>query len=64
VASYVIGDPGLTEHNNAFCDQYEISDEGAVLVRPDGYVAWRCPTRRTDDVTLTRVLEQVLRRHR
>jgi hypothetical protein len=24
-----------------FCERYGISDDGAVLVRPDGYVAWR-----------------------
>jgi hypothetical protein len=28
----------------AACAAYGITPEGAVLVRPDGYVAWRSPT--------------------
>ena len=35
-----IGDDVLDQGD--FCELYGISDEGAVLVRPDGYVAWRC----------------------
>jgi putative polyketide hydroxylase len=31
----------LLDHMGAFYDLYEISSRGAVLVRPDGHVAWR-----------------------
>jgi 2-polyprenyl-6-methoxyphenol hydroxylase-like FAD-dependent oxidoreductase len=31
-----------------FATAYELDDGGAVLVRPDGYVAWRAPTRPAD----------------
>ena len=31
----------LTDPDDAWQDAYEIDDEGAVLVRPDGHVAWR-----------------------
>jgi hypothetical protein len=33
------GDLGDTDAH--FCDAYGISPDGAVLVRPDGFVAWR-----------------------
>jgi hypothetical protein len=31
----------LTDPGNVFATTYGVDDEGAVLVRPDGYVAWR-----------------------
>ena len=31
----------VTDVNNHFQLRYGISDQGAVLVRPDGHVAWR-----------------------
>jgi putative polyketide hydroxylase len=31
----------LTDAGADFCAAYGISDDGAVLVRPDGFVAWR-----------------------
>jgi hypothetical protein len=31
----------LTDPGGTWQDAYEIGDEGAVLVRPDGHVAWR-----------------------
>jgi putative polyketide hydroxylase len=34
-------DGDLLDHQGAFHDLYEISSHGAVLVRPDGHVAWR-----------------------
>jgi 2-polyprenyl-6-methoxyphenol hydroxylase-like FAD-dependent oxidoreductase len=46
VACYTVGSPGLEDPAGCFCDQYGISEDGAVLVRPDGYVAYRsarCP---------------------
>ncbi len=38
--------PGVEVHrieHPDFCDAYGIRPDGAVLVRPDGYVAWRMP---------------------
>ena len=44
-----------------FCDAYGISPQGAVLVRPDGFVAWRA---RSADAapaaTLARVMAAIL----
>ena len=50
VACYAIGDPGLEDRDGVFFDRYDIDASGAVLVRPDGYVAWR--TRRADEASL------------
>jgi putative polyketide hydroxylase len=41
VACYTIGDIGLEDCNGLFLQRYGISADGAVLVRPDGWVAWR-----------------------
>jgi 2-polyprenyl-6-methoxyphenol hydroxylase-like FAD-dependent oxidoreductase len=38
---HVIGNSGLTDPSGQFADAYGISPTGAVLVRPDGFVAWR-----------------------
>ncbi len=38
---YRIGEHGLTDPRDTFCEAYGIGPEGAVLVRPDGFVAWR-----------------------
>lgn len=62
IVSYAIGDPGLADYNNTFFDHYEIGHDGAVLVRPDGYVAWRSPTRHSDGVPLLQAVEQILDR--
>jgi putative polyketide hydroxylase len=53
------------EDPRRFADQYGIGDEGAVLVRPDGYVCWRTTSDAGDDAareTLATVLAQVLDR--
>ncbi len=39
--AYVVGGDGLADPDAAFADAYGISAGGAVLVRPDGIVAWR-----------------------
>ncbi|TJZ52130.1 FAD-dependent oxidoreductase [Streptomyces piniterrae] len=54
------GDYADTE--DAFKQRYGIADGGAVLVRPDGFVAWRSHGRPAGDVaqTLTGVLRQIL----
>lgn len=42
LAVYKIATDGdLIDPDNIWCDTYDISSSGAVLVRPDGHVAWR-----------------------
>ena len=60
VACYTIGAPGLADYRNVFFDQYGITDDGAVLVRPDGYVAWRSTTGNSDGASLFGAVEQIL----
>jgi len=37
-----IGEQGeYSDKNDDFLEKYEISKQGAVLVRPDGHIAWR-----------------------
>jgi putative polyketide hydroxylase len=46
IGCYVVGSPSLEDPTASFCKRYGISEDGAVLVRPDGYVAFRaasCP---------------------
>jgi 2-polyprenyl-6-methoxyphenol hydroxylase-like FAD-dependent oxidoreductase len=43
LSCHVIGD-GLVDVEAAFNDRYGVTDTGAVLVRPDGYIAWRAQT--------------------
>jgi putative polyketide hydroxylase len=43
LACYTAGAAGLAGAEAALLDAYGIGAEGAVLVRPDGYVAWRSP---------------------
>ncbi|WP_225330406.1 FAD-dependent monooxygenase [Mycobacterium sp. WUMAC-025] len=62
IASYAIGDPGLVDHTNTFFDLYRIGRDGAVLVRPDGYVAWRNPTGHCEGVPLIQAIRQILDR--
>src|SRR5690348_13147052 len=48
--AHVVGDP-----QSGFADAYGISQAGAVLVRPDGVVAWRAVDAQTDpEVTMRR----------
>lgn len=43
--AYTVGDDGeLRDPDNGFHAAYGIDPTGAVLVRPDGYVAWRSPS--------------------
>jgi putative polyketide hydroxylase len=62
IVSYTIGDPGLADHNDTFFDHYQIGHDGAVLVRPDGYVAWRSATRPSDGASLVQAVEQIMGR--
>jgi hypothetical protein len=53
---YVIGDAA-----SGFADAYGISQAGAVLVRPDGVVAWRAVAAEPEpEPTLRRALASVL----
>ena len=48
----------LIDHGGAFHDLYEIGAEGAVLVRPDGHVAWRARDAGDDaDATMRQVMD-------
>jgi len=62
VASYAIGAPGLADYEQRFFDQYGLSPASAVLIRPDGYVAWRSASGDPDGTPLLRAIEQVLHR--
>jgi 2-polyprenyl-6-methoxyphenol hydroxylase-like FAD-dependent oxidoreductase len=59
---FAIGlDGPLADSAGAWMDQYEIGPEGAVLVRPDGHVAWRATSAGVDPATQVRTaLRRVL----
>ncbi len=38
---HCVGGPDLPLVDGSFSDAYDVSETGAVLVRPDGFVAWR-----------------------
>jgi hypothetical protein len=41
VAAHVIDGDEIRDPDDAWLDAYGLADDGAVLVRPDGYVGWR-----------------------
>ncbi|MDI3384595.1 FAD-dependent monooxygenase [Xenophilus aerolatus] len=57
--AFCVGPQGdLIDHGGAFHDLYEIGAEGAVLVRPDGHVAWRARDAGDDaDATMRQVMD-------
>jgi hypothetical protein len=59
---HTVGDAGdLSDLAGDFLAAHEITDTGAVLVRPDGFVAWRAKGAADDPVdTMTAVLTSVL----
>ncbi len=61
IACYGIGDAGLEDRDGVFLERFGIDATGAVLVRPDGYVAWRSPSA-ADPGALRRAAAQVLDR--
>jgi putative polyketide hydroxylase len=63
IAGYMIGAPGLLDHDDAFFERYGIGRDGAVLIRPDGYVAWRSATGHADGAPLKDVIARILARH-
>ncbi len=46
--AYCVGGPDLRLLSASFTDAYGVSDSGAVLVRPDGFVTWRAPSMSSD----------------
>jgi putative polyketide hydroxylase len=48
VTPVTVGNGTLKPANEGWRETYGIDDSGAVLVRPDGYVAWRSPGAATD----------------
>ena len=46
--AYCVGGADLRLLNASFTDAYGVSDSGAVLVRPDGFVAWRATSMSND----------------
>jgi putative polyketide hydroxylase len=47
VDAYRVGED-LEDPEGHFPKKYGITDEGAVLIRPDGFVAWRAETNEGD----------------
>ncbi len=60
--SYQIGGEAadLTDARNAFCDAYGITSGGAVLVRPDGLIAWRSQAGKENEHEAEQALTQAL----
>jgi 2-polyprenyl-6-methoxyphenol hydroxylase-like FAD-dependent oxidoreductase len=56
-----IGAGGLTDPAGMFNESYGLTPTGAVLVRPDGFVAWRAtPQERPDSSTVHEVLQRLM----
>jgi 2-polyprenyl-6-methoxyphenol hydroxylase-like FAD-dependent oxidoreductase len=63
--AYLVGGDELRDPGGAFADAYGISAAGAVLVRPDGFVAWRArDATGASDAAVRDVLHTLLLRHR
>ncbi len=61
VAHTIGGDGELTDIDGTWQNVYAIDDDGAVLVRPDGYVAWRSRSGSDDPArTLQAAIDGVL----
>ena len=61
--SVIIGEDGLQEPHEQWRLVYGIDESGAVLVRPDGYVAWRAHSLNSDPFTTLRsTLDDILGR--
>ncbi|SDR15692.1 putative polyketide hydroxylase [Thermostaphylospora chromogena] len=65
LAAFAVGSPGLEDDAGAFTALYGVEPAGAVLVRPDGHVAWRAPVAAADPAAeLDAVLARLLGRSR
>src|SRR4029453_19028605 len=58
---YRVGAPGLRDLGG-FVEAYGLSEDGAVLVRPDGHVAWRSATGPGSGALLRGAVEPILAR--
>jgi hypothetical protein len=58
---YDIGGPGLRDRGG-FTAAYGLGEEGAVLVRPDGHVAWRSAAGPTTDAELRDAVGRIVAR--
>lgn len=59
---YRVGSLELRDPNGRFTIDYGISNSGAVLVRPDAFVAWRAKSLdRNPEIALTEAFEQILK---
>jgi putative polyketide hydroxylase len=64
IAALGIGEGGLEDPADQWPCAYGVGADGAVLVRPDGHVAWRCPAMVPDPpATLATALTAILSRH-
>ncbi len=59
VAAYTIGAAGLDDRGG-FAELYAVGPEGAVLVRPDGHVAWRTTAAPSSGREVREALTQIL----
>ena len=61
--AYCVGGADVRLLGGAFTDAYGVSDSGAVLVRPDGFVTWRATSMNSDPAeALAEVLRAALAR--
>jgi 2-polyprenyl-6-methoxyphenol hydroxylase-like FAD-dependent oxidoreductase len=64
IDAYLVGSANLQDPAGAFAAAYGLADDGAVLVRPDGFVAWRAKTLASDPQdALIRALTAILMKH-
>jgi 2-polyprenyl-6-methoxyphenol hydroxylase-like FAD-dependent oxidoreductase len=59
IVTYIIGRTGLQDRGG-FAQAYGLEKDGAVLVRPDGHVAWRSPHGPVTDTVLRAPLTRIL----
>jgi 2-polyprenyl-6-methoxyphenol hydroxylase-like FAD-dependent oxidoreductase len=61
--AHVIGRDGLSDRDGQFASAHGLTSSGAILVRPDGFVAWRAASMADDPArALSRALTSVLMR--
>jgi putative polyketide hydroxylase len=58
---YLVGGPGL-DYRGSFARKYGLESDGAVLVRPDGHVAWRSASGPATSTALSAALTRILAR--
>jgi putative polyketide hydroxylase len=60
--AYKVGRAGdLVDEESSWLDAFAVEPDGAVLIRPDGYVAWRSRTQVAEPRELSSVLNRILR---